>query len=99
MPEVEYKFHPARDWKFDFAWPSLSRLVALEVEGGHWIGGHGGTRYEKDLEKYNSAAAAGWRVIRVTPRQIGPIMLYALARVGIRPRRKPNEPKGVSDET
>ena len=84
VPEVEYKFHPKRGWKFDFAWPGA--LVALEIEGGHWIGGHVGKRYEKDLEKYN-AAAVRWRVIRVTPRQIAISMLDSLALVGIVPFR------------
>lgn len=24
-PEREYRFHPGRRWRFDFAWPSLIR--------------------------------------------------------------------------
>lgn len=31
-PEAEYKFHPSRKWKFDFAWPD--HQVAVELEGG-----------------------------------------------------------------
>ena len=46
-------FDPKRGWKFDFAWPGA--LVALEIEGGHWIGGHVGSAVRiKDLEKYNA---------------------------------------------
>ena len=89
VPEVEHKFARGRRWKFDFAWPGAS--VALEIEGGHWIGGHGGTRFERDLEKYNAAVGAGWRVIRVTPRQIALTMLDALATVGIVSIRQPNK--------
>ena len=89
VPEVEHKFDLRRRWKFDFAWPDVR--VALEIEGGHWIGGHGGQRFEMDLEKYNSATAEGWRVIRVTPRQIGLTMLDVLATVGIVSIRQPNE--------
>lgn len=29
---AEYRFHPSRDWRFDFAIPS--RRVAIEVESG-----------------------------------------------------------------
>ena len=89
VPEVEFKFRRNRNWRFDFAWPGAS--VALEIEGGHWIGGHGGTRFERDLEKYNSATADEWRVIRVTPRQIALSMLDTLATVGIVSTPQPNE--------
>lgn len=33
----EYRFHPAREWRFDFAIPDCR--VAIEVEGGAFIGG------------------------------------------------------------
>ncbi len=61
----EYKFHPDRRWRFDFAWPSV--LVAVEVEGGVWSGGrHGrGSGFIGDCEKYGEAAVLGWRVLRV----------------------------------
>src|SRR5690606_39740371 len=36
-PVREYRFHPERRWRFDFAWPDLR--VAAEVEGGIHIGG------------------------------------------------------------
>ena len=67
-PVREYRFTPLRRWRFDFAWPAL--LIAVEVEGGHWVGGHGGERFGQDCEKYNMATIAGWRVLRVTPEQI-----------------------------
>ena len=63
----EHRFHPERRWRFDFAWPA--QLVALEVEGGTWIAGrhNRGSGFAADCEKYNAAAIAGWRVLRVTP--------------------------------
>lgn len=67
---TELKFNIDRKWRFDFAW--MEERVALEVEGGVWIGG-GHTRgsgFTKDLSKYNSAALLGWRVFRVTPDQL-----------------------------
>lgn len=65
-PECQYRFHPTRRWTFDLAWPE--RLLYAEVEGGIWIRGRHtrGKGYEKDAEKYNEAALAGWRGLRFT---------------------------------
>jgi len=67
-PTREFRFDPKRQWRFDLAWPE--RRLAVEVEGGQWRGGHGGSRFELDIEKYNAAALANWTVIRVTPRMV-----------------------------
>jgi very-short-patch-repair endonuclease len=69
-PVREYKFHPERRWRFDFAYPIIK--VAIEVEGGTWAGGRHtrGYGFEADCEKYNEAALAGWSVIRVTPKMV-----------------------------
>ena len=66
QPEREYKFHPKRLWRFDFAWPPYQ--IALEIEGGTWIRGRHsrGTGMKADCEKYNAAVLMGWRVFRVT---------------------------------
>jgi len=91
----EFKFHRHRAWRFDYAWPD--RLVALEVEGGIYgrgkkcptcgrrsVAGHSSIqRLKTDMEKYNAAALAGWRVLRVTPQQLadgtaGRLVLRAL---------------------
>ena len=58
-PEREYRFHDVRRWRFDFAWP-VYRLAA-EVEGGTWVNGRHNRPegFEKDCEKYNTAALAG----------------------------------------
>lgn len=69
-PVAEYRFHPVRKWRFDYAWPA--QKIALEVEGGVWTGGRHtrGAGFLKDCEKYNTAAIFGWRVLRVTPAQL-----------------------------
>jgi len=36
-PVREYRFHPKRKWRFDFAWPDCQ--VAVEIEGGVWRAG------------------------------------------------------------
>ena len=48
------------------------KKIALEVEGGIWIQGRHsrGAGMLKDMEKYNAAAAAGWRLFRTTPKQL-----------------------------
>lgn len=69
-PAREYRFHPDRKWRFDFAFPD--RKIAAECEGGTWVQGrhNRGAGYEADLEKYNAAALAGWLVLRFTKAQV-----------------------------
>lgn len=69
-PREEFVFAPPRRWRFDFAWPD--QRVALEIEGGVWTGGRhvSGTGFVRDMEKYNEAAALGWRVLRCQPRDL-----------------------------
>ena len=66
----EYRFHPVRRWRFDFAWPEFK--VALEAEGGTYGKGRHvrPTGFEKDCEKYNEATLMGWRVYRFTSKMI-----------------------------
>ena len=66
----EYKFHPERRWRFDYAIPEYK--IALEVEGGVWTQGRH-TRpqgFLGDVEKYNQATLMGWRVFRTTPTEL-----------------------------
>lgn len=63
-PEREYRFHPTRKWRLDFAWPA--RLLAVEVEGGVYRGG-GHTSVaglKRDIEKSNALTLGGWRLLR-----------------------------------
>lgn len=64
--EREFRIVPDRRWRFDFAWPE--RKIAVEVEGGVFVGGRhtGGVGYTKDCEKYNQATLLGWRIFRFT---------------------------------
>lgn len=66
----EYRFHPKRMWRYDYAIPS--HKIALEVEGGVWTRGRH-TRpqgFLGDIEKYNQGALLGWRVFRTTPSEL-----------------------------
>lgn len=70
LAKMEYQFHDTRKWRFDLAWPS--EKLAVEVDGGGFVNGRHsrGTGIEKDCEKYAEAMLLGWRVLRVTPRQV-----------------------------
>ena len=69
-PESEFRFHKLRRWRFDFAFPD--RKIGIECEGGTWSNGRHvrGLGFEKDAEKYNTAAIDGWLVLRFTGRMI-----------------------------
>lgn len=80
-PVLEFRFAPPRRFAFDFAWPEAK--LALEQEGGLFgrgkkcplcgrrgVAGHSSIeRLKTDVEKYNTAATMGWRVLRCTPEQ------------------------------
>lgn len=65
--EEEYKFHPDRKWRFDWAISALK--VAIEYNGiiseksRHTsIKGYSG-----DMEKINAAGKCGWTILQYTP--------------------------------
>lgn len=62
--ESEYKFHPTRKWRFDFA--DIKNKIAVELEGGIWINGahNRGAHYRSDTIKYNQATVLGWKILR-----------------------------------
>lgn len=70
VPVAEYKFHPERKFRFDYAW--LPYMVCLEIEGATWTNGRHvrGRGYAADCEKYNLAGILGWLVIRATTEQV-----------------------------
>lgn len=84
MPEREYKFHPERNWRFDFAWPAYH--VAVECEGGVYSGGRHvrPQGFIDDCEKYNAAALAGWKVLRFTAQQINSLEAIRLTREALK---------------
>lgn len=63
--EVEYRFHPVRKWRADYAHHGSKTLI--EIEGGAWGGRHArGGGFLKDAEKYWEATKLGWKVVRWT---------------------------------
>lgn len=69
-PVPEFSFHPVRKWRFDYAWPE--QKIALEVEGGAFIGGRhtSGQGFVADMEKYNAAGMLGWRIFKCVPNDL-----------------------------
>lgn len=65
-PPGEVKFHPMRDWRFDFAFPALK--LAIELHGGVHSGGRHVRGYGivADCRKKCQAVLRGWRVLEYT---------------------------------
>ena len=74
-PEREYRFHPTRKFRIDFAWPS--RKLAVEIDGGIWTGGsHSrGSGLLRNYEKRNAMAILGWRLLCYTPQSIDMVQI------------------------
>lgn len=72
-PQREFRFHPLRKFRADFAWPD--HMILLEVDGGLWQKGGTGHSHpmhiKRDMEKQNAAALLGYRTLRYMPEQLG----------------------------
>jgi very-short-patch-repair endonuclease len=68
--EKEYRFHPVRKWRADFA--HLPSRTLIEIEGGIYVNGrhNRGAGFAADLEKYLEAGLSGWRLIRLGPNEL-----------------------------
>ena len=71
--ETEYRFHPTRRWRFDYAVPNLK--IAVEYQGhgqmsgrkNDHVGGHASVKgLANDCQKFNEAQILGWKVIKFT---------------------------------
>lgn len=68
--EREFRFHPTRRWRADFA--HLPSRTLIEVEGGIYVLGRHNrpAGFAADLEKYLEATLLGWRVIRLGSKEL-----------------------------
>lgn len=59
-PVREFRFHPVRKWRFDFAWPQIKLAIEIDGRGRHQtvVG------QRSDCEKANEALKMGYRIIR-----------------------------------
>lgn len=81
-PRLEYRFSSERKFRWDAAWPTETGGVALEVDGGLFVGGSDkgkgfgfgghsrGKGYLSDREKDLEGQMRGWIVIHTTPRDV-----------------------------
>jgi hypothetical protein len=90
IPVPEYRFHPRRKWRFDWAFPD--QKIALEVQGGAYLIAGGrhtrGSGFETDAEKFSEAAILGWRILHVLPKHLADgraLVLTERALLGERP--------------
>ncbi len=95
----EYKFHPVRKWRFDYAIPA--HKIAIEVEGGVWTGGrHTSPKgFLGDMEKYNTATAMGWRVLRTVPDELCTNATLNMIRETMQCNPEPMEPMKTQNNT
>ena len=67
---MEYRFHPVRRWRFDYAIPSAKLAIEYQGHAGFVRAGASGHSTIKgltnDCEKFNQAIVHGWRVISFT---------------------------------
>jgi hypothetical protein len=68
-PEVQLRYvapltRLPRQWRFDFAWPTLR--VAVELDGGYQAPGMGRHNSRGDHQKMAAAAELGWIVLHFT---------------------------------
>ena len=68
--EREFRSHPVRRWRADFA--HLPSRTLIEIEGGIYVNGrhNRASGFAADLEKYLEATLAGWRVVRLGPEEL-----------------------------
>jgi hypothetical protein len=65
--EPEVQFDDERKWRFDFC--NRDSMVAIECQGGLFIGGRHsrGAGALEDMLKFNTAQALGWRILLTSP--------------------------------
>lgn len=75
-PEQQFKFHPERKWRLDFAFPDVH--VGVEIDGGIFAAENGGEAGKHargagrcaDMEKRNAAGELGWVILNYGPPHI-----------------------------
>jgi len=69
LPDLipEYRFHPLRKWRADYAAPLA--MILIEIDGGAWSQGRHtrGAGFIADQQKRNAAILLGWRPLSYTP--------------------------------
>jgi very-short-patch-repair endonuclease len=61
----EYRWHPSRKFRSDFA--LVQDRILIEIEGS---GHRTYSRFLSDIDKYNQATVHGWSLLRCQPKQV-----------------------------
>lgn len=64
----QFRWHPTRRYRADFAWPGATPPLLVEVQGGTWAGGRHtrGSGYRDDCRRLNAATLLGFRSLYFT---------------------------------
>lgn len=89
---LQHRFHPTRQWRFDFA--HIPTLTAIEIQGF----GEGHNSYDgmaSDYAKHNEAIRFGWTILYlmshdVSEHKIKKTIRYVLSIICARPPAVPN---------
>ena len=65
VADREYRWHPTRKFRADFALVQDGILIEIEGSGHRTY-----TRFVSDIDKYNQATLHGWRLLRCQPKQV-----------------------------
>ncbi len=75
----EFRFHPTRKWRFDFAFLDCVPKIAVEIDPAahklYW------NSYLRDIEKGNAARFLGWQVFHITGQMIKADDVYFLEKL------------------
>lgn len=73
VPVTEFRFHPTRKWRADYAFVNTEPKVLVEIDGGAWTQGRHtrGAGFIEDQRKLNAATLLGFTVLRYTPDRLG----------------------------
>ena len=76
--EREFRFHPERKFRLDFAWPEAK--IGIEFDGVmmRTVGHNSLAGILRDSEKSNLAQALGWRIFRANAKSVGDSTFFAL---------------------
>jgi very-short-patch-repair endonuclease len=69
-PTREFKFHPTRKYRFDFAWDAYKLAVECDGGTGRVLAHNSPKGYQYDCERDAEASILGWTVLRFTGNQI-----------------------------
>ena len=92
MIELEYRFHPPRRWRWDYAVPSIK--LGIEFHGSIWTQGRHtrGMGFMNDREKMNQAQIDGWLVLEIVSEFVRDGRAYLMIEKAIQERTpKANE--------